>query len=330
VRLGGLSGLASQRDGHELLAVADDRNHPRVFKLSVFARANQFRVNVAGIIHLQPSPAAPAKFDLEGIAVTRDGHLLLTTEGEGDEEPRLPPAILEYSRHGTFVRQLPVRPRYSPTERGALTSGVRDNAGFEALAMTPDYSTLYTATELPLIQDADADAFAAGSRSRLLEYVASGGSYEPRREFAYDIEPVERPAYDVRPGTNGIVELLAFAPGTLLALERAFVESTDRKQSLTRIRLFRVDLAGATDVSSRESLRGSADVIPVRKTLVVDVNTLSGLAPPLTQLDNFEGMTWGPRGADGRRSLILVSDDNFSERQVTGFLLLRPGRGLRP
>ena len=37
-------------------------------------------------------------------------------------------------------------------------------------------------------------------------------------------------------------------------------------------------------------------------------------------LDNVEGMTFGPDLPDGRRTLVLVSDDNFSESQVTQFL----------
>ena len=150
--------------------------------------------------------------------------------------------------------------------------------------------------------------------------------YEPRREFAYQIDPIQRPAFEFRLAINGVVELLSLGGNGLLAMERAFVESTDRKQTLNRIRIFRIDLGGATDVSARDSLRGATDVVPVRKTLVVDVNAVAGLSPPLTLLDNFEGMAWGPPSAGRQRSLILVSDDNFSERQVTAFLLLRPKR----
>ena len=36
--------------------------------------------------------------------------------------------------------------------------------------------------------------------------------------------------------------------------------------------------------------------------------------------DNVEGITFGPRLDDGRRTLVLISDDNFSERQKTQIL----------
>jgi hypothetical protein len=40
-------------------------------------------------------------------------------------------------------------------------------------------------------------------------------------------------------------------------------------------------------------------------------------------LDNLEGMALGPRLPDGSRSLLVVSDDNFKEAQMTQFLLFR-------
>jgi hypothetical protein len=93
---------------------------------------------------------------------------------------------------------------------------------------------------------------------------------------------------------------------------------------MNRIRLFRVSLEGASDISGRETLRGAAGIVPVRKTLVADLNALPGLSPTLRNLDNFEGLAWGPAGRDGVRPMVIVSDDNFNARQVTAFLFLRP------
>ena len=46
-------------------------------------------------------------------------------------------------------------------------------------------------------------------------------------------------------------------------------------------------------------------------------------------LENFEGMAFGP-GPDGRGTLVIVSDDNFSAVQRTRFLLFRYGTGSDP
>ena len=138
--------------------------------MAVSADANAFRVDVERIIYLHPAPAATRHLDPEGIAVTREGHMLITSEGVANARPGCRPPSPSTSSDGQFIRQLRVRPRYSPTEHGQITAGVRDNAGFEPLTMSPDYSRLFTGTELPLTQDGDAPTFAPGARSRLLEY----------------------------------------------------------------------------------------------------------------------------------------------------------------
>ena len=53
----------------------------------------------------------------------------------------------------------------------------------------------------------------------------------------------------------------------------------------------------------------------MKKTLLLDLRTLG------IPLDNIEGMTLGPQLPDGRRSLVLVSDNNFAASQFTQFLL---------
>ena len=53
---------------------------------------------------------------------------------------------------------------------------------------------------------------------------------------------------------------------------------------------------------------------PVQKELLFD---LADLGLPL---DNVEGISFGPKLADGRQSIVLVSDNNFSGTQFTQFL----------
>jgi len=45
--------------------------------------------------------------------------------------------------------------------------------------------------------------------------------------------------------------------------------------------------------------------------------------------DNWEGMTWGPGLADGRSTLVLVSDDNFNPLQRSWVAVLAPRRQAR-
>ena len=82
------------------------------------------------------------------------------------------------------------------------------------------------------------------------------------------------------------------------------------------IKLYEVALPGATDVDGVASLAPVLGSIrPAQKTLLFDLGTLG------IPLDNVEGMTFGPDLPDGRRSLIMVSDNNFAGTQFTQFLL---------
>ena len=53
----------------------------------------------------------------------------------------------------------------------------------------------------------------------------------------------------------------------------------------------------------------------MEKSLLLNLDVLG------IPLDNVEGMTFGPSLPDGRRSLVLVSDNNFSPAAFTQFLL---------
>ena len=56
--------------------------------------------------------------------------------------------------------------------------------------------------------------------------------------------------------------------------------------------------------------------VPVSQT---EVFAFDDLGIPI---DNIEGMTFGPSLPDGRNTLIIVSDNNFSAGQFTQFILL--------
>ncbi|WP_426990950.1 esterase-like activity of phytase family protein [Cupriavidus sp. 30B13] len=67
--------------------------------------------------------------------------------------------------------------------------------------------------------------------------------------------------------------------------------------------------------------------MPARKRLVLDLDRLA-----LPRLDNLEGMAWGPKTGRGCATLAMVSDDNFSPRQVTQVLAfdVLPDSGICP
>lgn len=96
-----------------------------------------------------------------------------------------------------------------------------------------------------------------------------------------------------------------------LVMERSFVTGVGNS-----VRIYEINTSGATDVKDVDSLAGRK-VRPVHKKLLAD---LGGLG--LSTVDNVEGLTWGPRLPSGERSLVLVSDDNFSATQVSQLITL--------
>lgn len=154
--------------------------------------------------------------------------------------------------------------------------GIRNNQAYEGL----------TLTEGPLQQD---------SRNRLTVYDTATGM--PRAEYAYQLDPAD-PGADGR----GATEILAVGDGTFLTLERGYVPGQG-----TRGKLYRVRLGAATDVLGRPTLDG--------REVTVEKEELPDFSPHGENPDNIEGMTWGPDQPDGRRTLLVTTDDNFSRSQ---------------
>lgn len=324
-RFGGISGLAVDPRTNEVLGICDDRVDSRVFVFRpIEPGATPFTVQLHAYFPLPQAEGAPARLDPEAIAITRGGRLFISSEGIENEEPRIPPAIVEYTRRADFVRQITLPSKFIPPATGAITRGVRDNAAFESLALTPDERHLFTATETALAQDGEPADATRGTLARMIEFEAEGDTFAARREFAYPIDPLG--ALDFTPGffINGLVELVALSDTGFLSMERGYAEEPGANgRRVNRIRIFYVSIEGATDISQFDSIRGRLGLRTARKRLLFALSTVKGLSPALAELDNFEGMTFGPTLPDGARTLLLVSDDNFSARQRTSFLLFR-------
>lgn len=320
-RFGGVSGIAMDPLSRQLLGISDDRETNRVFVFRVQGEGAAFRVELRAYF---PLDGTPEPLNPEGIAILGSGRFLVASEGVMVKDSRVAPAIAIYKRPAEYAAQLTVPTQFVAPAKGPATRGSRDNANFESLTVSPDEQSLFTATEAPLAQDDEPASMTRGALARILEYRASGDTFAPARQFAYPLDAAPKPSFTPRLSINGIVELLAVSPADLLVLERSYAdESGQGSPKINRIRVYRASLAGATDVSGVESLRGARNVTPVSKTLLLDLDTVRGLGPELSTLENFEGMAFGPPLADGSRTLLLVSDDNFRQTQRTVFLQFR-------
>jgi hypothetical protein len=305
--VGGLSAIVrTKQDTYRSLVDNDGATSARVFDL-------QFGVTERG--PAPPPGKTPAEvprsvlrlvglngidFDGEGLAVTPEGTLLVSSERE--------PSIREISAAGKTLRRLPV-PQLFKTSK-IRRRGIRSNQGFETLSLSSDRRTLWTANEGALKQDAPDDAIFGFHPVRLLRYQRRGASYVPAAQLVYVVDPIERRGSGLH--VRGLVDLLPLPEGGFLALEREFVAGIGME-----VHLFYVSTQGATDVSRFESLAGKT-FTPVKKVLLYDF-TGSGFL-----VDNLEGMTFGPELPGGDRTVVLISDDNFDPlKQFTQIVALR-------
>lgn len=305
--VGGLSSIAYDAERDLYYAISDDpasRGPARFYTLDIDlsdGSLNSTNVEVVALTELldrDGAPLAEMTLDLEGIALTPERTLYVSSEGQVSQG--VDPFLREYRLDGSYIRDLPVPQKFLP--RAAEKAGIRHNLGFESVALDAQRDWFYTAAENALLQDGPEADLGVASPSRILRLDRAGG--RPAAEYVYWVEPVrDAPvgADDFR--TRGLVELVALGDSRLLTLERAYTQGVGNA-----IEIFLVSFEGATDVGQWKTLVGKS-FRPVTKTRLLQLETL-GL-----ELDNIEGMTFGPRLADGRRSLVLVADNNFSPRQ---------------
>jgi hypothetical protein len=93
-------------------------------------------------------------------------------------------------------------------------------------------------------------------------------------------------------------------------MERAFSTGVGNN-----VKIYGVRVDDADDVSNLAALPQQFTSHTLDKTLLLDVGS-AGVVP-----DNLEGLTLGPKLADGRTALIVISDDNFNPEQRGQFLL---------
>ncbi|MEQ1896113.1 MAG: esterase-like activity of phytase family protein [Vicinamibacterales bacterium] len=310
-----LSGAWYDERTRELLTVIDRRDQSTLITMEL---------SVAPEVSLRPTRAvrveralANRTMDLEGVAPARDGHVFISSEGEAVNPEAPTPGVFEYTREGRLVRSLPIPAAYL---------GLRSNLGFEALSASPDGRRLFVGAESSLRQDGGPATVDAGALTRILVLDPTG--LAGPHEYAYRTEPVPRlPEGRAASGDNGVPEMLAIGSHDLLVLERAYVaEKGSGGRSANGVRIFHVHLDPDAEVTGRWSLKETPPTAALRKTLVLDLATLASQLPPrLANLENFEAMSFGPVLPDGRRTLLLVSDNNCSDQQVTALVVLAYG-----
>ncbi len=241
-----------------------------------------------------------ARLDPEGIRIGANGNLFVSDE--------YGPQVIEFEANGKFVKQLPLPPRYliehpcsiSDDENPVNRTGRQANRGMEGLAISENGKTLFGLMQSPLLQDCERIDMASkptGLNCRMLKFDTEGGV---QKEFLYRLDKEK----------NKLNEVLAVDADNLIVIERDGKVGAEAEFK----KLMLVSTEEASNISGLERLPPRdcpADVQPLHKTVLIDLLdpqwNLAGDNMP----EKIEGLAFGPRLPDGRRTLLIGSDNDF-------------------
>ncbi len=255
-------------------------------------------------------------FDPEGLVVSpRNGHLLVSDE--------YGPSLLEINRAGQVVHRFETPANLLPRDAatGAVnhagdsgnSAGKRTNRGFEGLAVSPDGQTVYAMLQSAMLDEGGSN----GTVNRIVAFDAK--TRRAKAQFAYRMEGSSQ--------GRGISALVAINEHVFLVLERNNRGiGVDSEQTPANKKVFRISLAGASDVSEIDLDAPGAVFTPVTKhaTPWLDLAAPATLAhPSLAALggvspEKWEGLAIGPRLADGSYLVLAGTDNDYSVTQDAG------------
>ena len=330
--VGGLSGLTYNRQLDRFYAVSDDRGDlapARFYTLKLDldaknpAKVKFNKVDILDVTLLKKASGetyAKGQTDTEAIALTPQSSVIISSEG--DRGRNIPPFINEFDlKTGKVKQALPIPQRYLPDTEGKR--GIQNNLAFEGITLSPtgtlpasgEALRLFAATESALTQDKEVakvgdNGKIPGAKNRWLHYLISDRP-EVISEHLYQLDSPPLGAVE-----HGLSEIQSIdTSGHFLTLERSFGLAG------FRVKLFQASMGGATDTTKIASFKGSTNIQAIKKELAFDLKTLD------IYIDNLEGMALGSRLPDGSQTLLLVSDNNFTNRQITQFLLFKFKQG---
>ncbi len=190
-------------------------------------------------------------------------------------------------------------------------NGLRQNGVFEGLTFADNFKTVYVSVEEPLYEDGPrAGLKDTNSFIRIIKYDVK--SRKPIAQYAYHLDPVAHPSTPANAfKVNGIPDILAIDKNKLLVIERSF--STGVAGCM--IRVYLTSLSNAANIAGITTLQQKPAALVAEKKLLINMDDLG------IYIDNIEGVTFGPDLPNGHKTLIFVSDNNFTREQKTQFLL---------
>jgi hypothetical protein len=306
--VGGLSAISYDPGRQVYYVISDDRsvhNPARFYSVRISLAENKLGgvefVDTHPWLDPHGQPYITGSIDPEGIAFdARRQQLYWSSEGERRPEKSvlIDPSVRVSGLDGGYRGEFTLPPMLAMSIQ---ETGPRRNEALEGLTVTPSGRFVWAAMEDPGYNDGQPPTTGSGALTRITKFDIA--TAKAAAQYAYPLDPITAPA-----GTaNGLSDLVALDDDSFLVVERSH-------GGRNVARIYRARVADAADILDRPSIADTPPT-PMKKVLVADLATMAQVQP----LDNVEGITLGPRLADGRQSVVLITDNNFSAMQVTQF-----------
>ncbi|MEK2646703.1 esterase-like activity of phytase family protein [Bdellovibrio sp. BCCA] len=321
--IGGLSGMVWS--DNTLYALSDDKGRagePRFFEFDLKIDKKTVTLTPKKVHFITSLPMEgdkPAGLDPEGLVRLLDGDFLISSEGNNDAKPREMPRIFRVNADGKWKSDFPIPDKFLPETTGQQKKGIQNNAAFEGLTSFADGKFVFTSTESSLAQDYISGEEINGDWIRILKYEDKGQQgYKPVAEYAYRVDAFK----DNQKGKEvfrGVSEILALSEAKMLVLERG-VRIFSKNLWAQTVAIYLADLSKGTDITGLTKL-SDGKFTGVDKIKLIDFETDLTKERGDKTIQNFEALTWGPKLADGRRTLLVMVDNNFSKKELTEMIV---------
>ncbi len=297
--------------GDKIFLVSDDRgqvNEPRFYEFQIKKDKKIWKLE-NGQVHfvgLPPALGSRQILDQEAIATLENGHFLISSEGDNNKKPRVPPRIVEVTEAGQWIRDVPLPPRVIPEMTGQQKIGIGNNFGFEAMTLSADRNFLYFMSERPLIQDVEGKGGTSNFRFYKMRRQKDNFEFVSERLVQGPLPPEGQGIALVQ----GFSEMTSIDENRFLALDRT-LKVFGGHQLTFECRIVELDLSGAADTSKVDKLSGTK-ILEAAKIIKVH-----SLKKGHDNLGNCEGMAMGPATDEYKQTLWIITDNNFSKSEDT-------------
>jgi hypothetical protein len=323
-KVGGLSGIDYDTKNDLYYLISDDRsmfNDSRFYTAKIRLFENKIESidfqsvstlkNETGTAYGNWNTTPTTSADPEDIRFNpKTNTLVWSSEGArvitADKEVLQNPSLNFMDLKGNFLGNVTLPENLKMQQ---LEKGPRNNGTLEGITFDKKYKNIYANIEEPLFEDGEQANTSKGGLIRLYRFDAK--TKKNTAQYGYQLEPI---AHEPNPkgafGVNGVSAIQYYSKNQLLVVERSYSTGT---QACT-VKVFLCDLEKATNVKNYASLQNQKLELASKK-LVLNMDDLGIF------IDNIEGLTFGPKLANGNRSIIFVSDNNFSDKQKTQVLV---------